>query len=448
MGKLKFICSALVAVVVLLTMSTGCTKEEVVSSIKLSHSSVALSLGETVTLIATVYPEDAVDKTVTWSSSNSSVASVVGGKVAALSVGSAVITAKAGNCSAVCAVTVSTVEVSKIELSQTSLTLFEGDTVQLTATVYPENATDKTVMWSSSDTSVVTVDNGKITAISIGSATVTARSGNVTAGCSVKVNPVDVSLIELSQTSVTLLVGESVELTATVYPENATYQTVTWSSSDTDVVIVDDGKVTALSPGFATVTARSGNAEAECSVTVNPVEVTSIELSQTSVSLLVGESVELTATVYPENATDKTVTWSSSSPSVAAVVDGKVTALSPGSATVTARSGNAVAECAVTVSPVEVTSIKLSHTSVTLSTGETIELTATVYPENAADKTITWSSSNPGVATVVDGRVTALTIGSATITAQSSNGLSATCRVTVESNPDGGGSEEIGEIEW
>ncbi|HJB43629.1 MAG TPA: Ig-like domain-containing protein, partial [Candidatus Coprenecus merdipullorum] len=95
-----------------------------------------------------------------------------------------------------------------------------------------------------------------------------------------------------------------------------------------------------------------------------------------------------------------------------------------------------------------VTSIKLSHMSVTLSTGETIELTATVYPENATDKTITWSSSNPGVATVVDGRVTALTIGSATITAQSSNGLSATCRVTVESNPDGGGSEEIGEIEW
>ena len=446
MGKLKFIYSAFVAAVVLLTMSTGCTKEEVVSSIKLSHSSVALSLGETVTLIATVYPEDAVDKAVTWSSSNSSVASVVGGKVAALSVGSAVITAKAGNCSAVCTVTVSAVEVSKIELSQTSLTLFEGDTVQLTATVYPENATDKTVTWSSSDTSVVTVDNGKITAISIGSATVTASSGNVTAGCSVKVNPVDVSLIELSQTSVTLLVGESVEsveLTATVYPENATDQTVTWSSSDTDVVIVDEGKVTALSPGSATVTARSGNAEAECSVTVNPVEVTSIELSHTSV-----ESVELTATVYPENATDQTVTWSSSDTDVVIVDDGKVTALSPGSATVTARSGNAEAECSVTVNPVEVTSIELSHTSVTLSTGETIELTATVYPENAADKTITWSSSNPGVATVVDGRVTALTIGSATITAQSSNGLSATCRVTVESNPDGGGSEEIGEIEW
>ena len=178
------------------------------------------------------------------------------------------------------------------------------------------------------------------------------------------------------------------------------------------------------------------------------IEVTSITLSQTSVTLSSGESVSLTATIAPENATNKTITWSSSNTSVATVSNGKVTAVAVGKATITAKIGNVKAECSVTVNPIEVTSITLSQTSVTLSSGESFTLTATIAPENATNKTITWSSSNTSVATVSNGIVTAVSVGKATITAKASNGLSSTCNIEVINKTPPGGSEGTGEVEW
>ena len=143
---------------------------------------------------------------------------------------------------------------------------------------------------------------------------------------------INVTAITLSQTSVTLSAGESVSLTATITPENATNKTITWSSSNTSVATVSNGK--------ATITAQIGNVKAECSVTVSPIEVTAITLSQTSVTLSAGESVSLTAIITPENATNKTITWSSSNTSVATVSNGKVTAVAVGKATITAQASN------------------------------------------------------------------------------------------------------------
>ncbi|MDR0962665.1 MAG: Ig-like domain-containing protein, partial [Mediterranea sp.] len=105
------------------------------------------------------------------------------------------------------------VTVSSIKLSQISVTLFAGETIELTATVSPENATNKTVTWSSSNTSVATVTNGKVTAVAIGSTTITAQCGNVKAECTVTVSPIEVTLIQLNKTSITLSAGETVELT-------------------------------------------------------------------------------------------------------------------------------------------------------------------------------------------------------------------------------------------
>ena len=125
-----------------------------------------------------------------------------------------------------------------------------------------------------------------------------------------------------------------------------------------------------------------------------------------------------------------------------------MTAVAAGSSIITARSGNVKAECSVTVSPTEVISITLNKTSVTLSAGESVELAATISPENATDKTVSWTSSNTGVATVVDGKVTAVAAGTTIITALSNNGYSATCHIVVVSKPDAGGSEGTGEEEW
>lgn len=153
----------------------------------------------------------------------------------------------------------------------------------------------------------------------------------------------------LDKPAITLEVGDREQLKATVTPDDG--QTLVWSSSDSSVASVADGLVTALAPGTATVAAKAGGKSAECVVTVGPVEVLSVTLDQTTLDLTVGDTEQLTATVLPEDATDKTVVWSSSDQEVATVADGLVTALAPGTATVTASAGDLSAECVVTVAP-------------------------------------------------------------------------------------------------
>ena len=260
-----------------------------------------------------------------------------------------------------------------MSLDKTSVELTEGDDVTLIATVSPDNATNKTVTWNSSDETVATVANGKVTAIKAGTATitVTTEDGGKTATCEVTVvakptepsepenpgNPETVSVtnVSLDKTSVELAEGDDVTLIATVSPDNATNKTVTWNSSDETVATVANGKVTAVKAGTATitVTTEDGSKTATCEVTVNakvyPVE--SVSLDKTSVELTEGDDVTLTATVSPDNATNKTVTWNSSDETVAIVANGKVTAIKAGTATitVTTEDGSKTATCEVTV---------------------------------------------------------------------------------------------------
>lgn len=170
-----------------------------VTSVELDQTTLSIKPGETATLVATVKPDNATDKTVTWSSSNSEIATVDNaGKVTAIKEGSATITAKAGDKTAECKVTVC-IPVTSIELDKTELSLEQGATATLTATVKPDDATDKTVTWTSSDSEIATVDNtGKVTAIKNGSATITAKAGEKSAICSVLVVPdgaVDLGII-------------------------------------------------------------------------------------------------------------------------------------------------------------------------------------------------------------------------------------------------------------
>ena len=414
----------------------GCTEKETqveVSSVSLNTATVEMVEGETFSLVATVLPKDAEYDGVMWASSNASVASVNSGTVTAVKEGTATITASAGGKSATCNVKVSAkiVAVTSITLDKTSLSMQVGDTETLTATIKPEDATDKTIVWTSSDEAVVSVSNGKITALKSGKATITAKSGTCSADCVVTIS-VNTESIILDKTTLSLAVGESAILTATVKPDDATDKTVTWSSSDESVAKVDNGKVTAVKSGKATVTAKCGGKTAECVVTVT-VPVSSILLDKTTLSLAVGESAILTATVRPDDATDKTVTWSSSDESVAKVDNGKVTALKSGKATVTAKCGGKTAECAVTVA-VPVSSITLDKTTLSLAIGESATLIATVKPDDATDKTVVWSSSDESIAKVDNGKVMALKIGFAIVTATAAN-FSVSCNVTV-THPD------------
>ena len=327
-----------------------------VTEVTLDKTELSLKEGESETLTATVKPDNADDKTVTWSSSDEAVATVENGKVTAIKEGTATITAKAGEKSATCKVTVSknVVAVTSITLNKTALSLTEGESETLTATVKPDDATDKTVTWSTSDTAIATVDqNGKVTAVKEGTATITAKAGEKTATCKVTVNGIPVASITLNKTKVTLHPGETDTLVATVSPDNASDQTITWTSSYPAAVTVDDnGKITAVAVGASTIHASCGGKSASCEVTVDPIPVESITLNKTEMSLKEGESETLTATVKPDDATDKTVTWSTSDTDTAiATVDqnGKVTAVKEGTATITAKAGDKTATCSVTV---------------------------------------------------------------------------------------------------
>ena len=205
---------------------------------------------------------------------------------------------------------------------------------------------------------------------------------------------------------------------------------MTWGSSDVSVATVADGIVTAKSPGTVTVTAKTGIYTTDCNVTVT-VDIESLSLDKTNLSLSIGETAQLTATVKPDNATDKNVSWTSSDETVAKVDDGKVTAVKSGKATIIAKCGDKTAECEVTVYA-KVTGVKLSSSSLRMMSGDKASLKATITPDNTMNKNISWSSDNETVAVVNNGEVTAKAEGKATITVTTEDGqYTATCSVTV-----------------
>ena len=244
--------------------------------------------------------------------------------------------------------------VKSVELSATEAELTIGGTMTLTATVLPEDATDKTVTWTSSDETVATVDaEGNVTAVAPGQVEITATSNGISAVCALTVKPIVAESVTISETEAELTEGETLQLTAEVAPEDTTDKTVTWSSSDEEVATVDAaGLVTAVAPGEATITAACGEASATCDVTVlaRVIEVTGITLDETEIFGAPGNTQQLTATVMPEDATDKTVTWTSSDEAVATVdADGLVTFVADGEAVITAACGEFTATCTVKV---------------------------------------------------------------------------------------------------
>ena len=335
--------------------------------------------------------------------------------------------------------------VSEIVLSKEELTLKPGDVHRLMATVSPSDASNKAVKWESSNASVATVNyNGYVTAVSTGFCiiTCTAKDGSgVYAQCGINVVQ-PVTDITLNQTSLSLLPGDVLMLSATVSPANASNKKLTWSSSNTSVATVDQsGIVTAVAVGDCTITASAtdgSGTKAECAVSVIRL-VTGIALSPTSLSLEPGSVEYINCAVYPSDATNKQVTWSSSDTSVATVnEEGKVTAVAVGTCNVTcsATDGSGIkADCIVTVfQPVTITSITLNHDRLSLSSGESETLSATILPANATNKNITWSSNKTNVATVDQtGKVKAVAGGICTITcsATDDSGVCALCYVSV-----------------
>lgn len=329
------------------------------------------------------------------------------------------------------------IPVESLTLDPVSATVDAGDIVNIKANVKPDNATFRTVSWTSSDLSLAEVYNGTVKTLKEGTVSITAKIADLSATCTIVINrvPILVESISLNKSETTIEIGESETLVATVSPDNADDPTVSWTSSDWSVASVEDGLVTALAEGTAVITAKAGDKTATCKVTVphqfTPVE--SLSLNKTETTIIEGGKETLELTVNPSNADLDALTWTSSDESVATVEAGVVTAVAEGVAVITVAVGEKSASCTVTVKKVgiPVESVSLNKKETTLEVGGSETLVATITPPDSDDPTLTWTSSDAGIVSVSqNGRIVAVSEGVAIITA-TAGGKSDTCTVTV-----------------
>lgn len=414
------------------------------SSLKINKEDFTMTKGTSETLTVTGTPADALEgQTITWKSSNKDVVTVDSeGKVEAVGVGNATITATAAGKSDSVKITVNN-PLKKITVDPATLTLKKGTSKTLSVKYDPADTTDnKAVTWESSDKSVATVDaNGKVTALKDGSATITAKVGKLTATCALTVQEKKLTGISLDKTALELSKGQSSEALKVIYtPADTTDdKTVTWSSADEKIATVKNGVVTAKATGTTKITATVGTHKAECTVTVNA-KLTGIKVTPDKVKVEKGQKANLNVTYLPADTTDeKAVTWKSENESVATVDEnGVVTAVAGGKTKViaTAKANNKItAVCEVKV-PIHTESIALNKTEITdLLKGKTEKLEVSFIPSNTEDsREVKWTSSAADIAAVdANGTVKALKEGTATITATTADGKhTASCTVTVK----------------
>jgi uncharacterized protein YjdB len=342
------------------------------------------------------------------------------------------------------------VPISKVRLNITTATIPVGGVEQLKASIYPTNATSKTVKWSSDNVLVATIDSdGLVKGVAPGITVIRVSdvSGKVRfADCVILVQEaaIPVTNVSINKPITTVSVNGTETLNYTVAPSNANNKNVTWSSNNASVATVDNkGTITGIAAGSATITMTSedGGLTSSCVVTVTneAIAVTGVTLNNTVFTVSVNGTGQLLATVAPTNATNKNVKWSSNIADIATVnANGLITGISAGTAIVTATSedGGFAASCVITVQEavIPVTGMSLNKNILTVSVNGTEQLAATVAPANATNKNVKWGSNATNIATVsAEGVITGIATGAATVTATSEEGgFAASCVITVQ----------------
>lgn len=387
-----------------------------------------LSKNEEKTLTVTYNPTNTTDnKTVDWVSSNPEIVSVDStGKIIGKKGGIAKITATVGNVKAEKEVKV-VVPIESVSLSGDD-TILKGESKRLTATINPEDTTDdKTITWSSDNEDVLFVDqNGQMRGIKEGTANVKAVVAGKETTKQITVNEIHINQVAIAgDQEFEMIKKQTKNLNVTINPENTTDdKTVSWSSNNEEVASVDnDGKVTALKEGEATITARVGTNETSVKINVKEIHINSVVINELDDEFTRGDEFKFSATYTPENTTDenKTVEWSSSNTDVGTIdQEGNFVALKEGTTKITAKIGNIKAEREITVIENHVNDFKLlQEEGEVLNIGNTKKLVTVVNPEDYTDTyKIKYSSSDEAIATVDEnGNVTALKDGKVVITA-------------------------------
>jgi len=435
--------------------STACHTRIAVASVVVSPGAAAILPNGTVQLTAT--PQDAAGnpltgRTVTWATSNAAIATVdtnglVTGKAAG---GPVTITATSEGKSGTSAITVNPAPVATVDVTPSPASVAVGATVQLTATPKDANGntlTGRIVTWWTSDASLATVDStGLVTGKGVGGpVTITAISEGKSGTSAVTVTPPPVATVDVTPSPASVVVGTTVQLTATPKDGNGnplTGRTVTWATSDANLATVDaNGLVTGNAAGGpVTITATSEGKSGSSAVTVNAVPVATVDVSPASGTIQVGATIQLTATPKDANGnplTGRAVTWSTSNAALATVdANGLVTgAAAGGPVTLTATIEGKTGTAAITVIPVPVASVGVTPATATIGVNATLQLTATPKDANGnplTGRSVAWATSDASIATVdgtglVTGKVEG---GPVTITA-TSEGKNGTSAITV-----------------
>lgn len=434
------------------------TVYQAVTSLALNMDRVMRYTSEsaTVQLDAYALPSYAYNRDVAWESSNHSVATVTSnGLVNLLEAGEATITCTSvsrPDLSAVCRIAVIQA-VTSVTLDRQAISLYNDETagIQLNATILPENAVNKDLVWSSSNPSVVQVsDQGEISISGTGIAVITCRALSnpfASASCRIEVKQAVQSII-LNETDLVLYADDTREyqLVANVQPAHAENKAVSWESSDDSVITVtEDGSLHIQGVGSATIVCKSSfkdSVTAQCTVLVKqPMEA--ITLDKDAIELYSDdlEGVQLTAAISPAGTDDTGILWLSDNETVAIVSDdGLVQAVGVGTATVSCCSARnperILASCPVTVMQ-RVEAISVEGNTSSLLPRETAQLTATCYPAFSHNSNVVWHSDDPLVASVDDtGLVTAHYYGTAVITAASTDGGGVSASYTMKVEPE------------
>lgn len=415
------------------------------TSLTVSPTSLSLFTNSRATLTATVRPVNTTNPAVSWLSSNPTVAAVLNGVVTSFArAGTAIIaaaTTDGSNLTATCFVTVVIpgipIPVTGVSVSPTSFITHPNLTTQLVATVQPSNATNKSVTWRSNSTNATVDAYGLVRGVNIGVATITVNTdvGNYTANAAVNVTQ-PVTSIAISRTTLNLNVGQSLLLGATVLPFNAPNKAVVWTTTNIGVVRVSPtGLVTAVGNGVANIIATTSDMGlvATCEVTVTT-PVQSVSLNASYVPLIINQTFQAVPTISPSNASNKTVTWSSSSINIATVDgNGLITAVGNGQASirVTTQDGRKSTSLIVAVTT-PVTGVTLPS-SVRIKRGSSVLLVPTFFPSTASNRVAYWVTTNGTVATVSgSGVVLGVRAGTATVTVRTADGnRTSSCIVTV-----------------
>lgn len=404
-------------------------------SVSLSVGKTTIYIGQKTKIKAKVSPSNACDKDVSLSSSNTKVVKVSGNQLEGVGSGTATITAKTFNGKKkTIKITVKKAKPEKVTVSSSvkkDQTIYIGDTFKVSAKVTPKYVKDKSVKWSSNKKKIATVDKkGNVTALKAGEVTITATATNGVVGKKTfTIKERKVKSVTIPEEKLQLFLNDTYQLSATIKPANATYPTLKWTSSNPDVVEVSkDGMLVAKGVGKATITATAKSKKsASVSVKVSEVIAESITIVGAS-ELYLNRTYPLTAEIYPENTSVKDVVWSTSDPAIAEIDEnGFLTCLATGAVTITATQKDVETsiDTEVKIKPVEQIEISSSAKHIDkLPVGSSMSLTATVYPEDATYRDVTWTSSDPNIATVdTNGNVTGIASGNVVIMVQTLDGF-------------------------